>query len=59
VGRLTSLHGKGTYEGFDSDFAKVPVDIYAKAPNQRALVAHMASGDSATCTTGARHGSRA
>ncbi len=52
VGRLTSYTAKGTYEGFDSDFAKVPVDIYAKAPNQRALVAHMASGDSATVYDG-------
>jgi len=45
LGRLTSFTAKGTYEGFDSDFAKVPVDVYAKAPNQRAIVAHMASGD--------------
>jgi hypothetical protein len=52
LGRLTSLTAKGTYEGFDSDFAKVPVDIYAKAPNQRAIVAHMASGDSATVYDG-------
>ena len=52
VGRLTSFTAKGTYEGFDSDFAKVPVDIYAKAPNQRAVVAHMASGDSATVYDG-------
>jgi photosynthetic reaction center cytochrome c subunit len=52
LGRLTSLTAKGTYEGFDSDFAKVPVDIYAKAPNQRVIVAHMASGDSATVYDG-------
>jgi photosynthetic reaction center cytochrome c subunit len=52
LGRLTSFTAKGTYEGFDSDFAKVPVDIYAKGPNQRALVAHMASGDSATVYDG-------
>jgi photosynthetic reaction center cytochrome c subunit len=52
LGRLTSLTAKGTYEGFDSDFAKVPVDLYAKAPNQRAIVAHMASGDSATVYNG-------
>src|SRR6476660_5029741 len=52
VGRLTSFTAKGTYEGFDSDFAKVPVDVYAKAPNQRAIVAHMASGDSSTVYDG-------
>ena len=52
VGRLTSFTAKGNYEGFDSDFAKVPVDLYAKGPNQRAVVAHMASGDSATVYDG-------
>jgi photosynthetic reaction center cytochrome c subunit len=52
VGRLTSFTAKGTYEGYDSDFAKVPVDVYAKAPNQRAIVAHMASGDSSTVYDG-------
>ena len=52
LGRLTSVTGKGTYEGFDSDFAKVPIDIYAKAPNQRAIVVHMVSGDSATVYDG-------
>jgi len=52
LGKLTSFTGKGTYEGFDSDFSKVPVDIYAKGPNQRALVAHMVSGDSATVYDG-------
>ena len=52
LAKLTSFTAKGTYEGFDSDFAKVPVDIYAKGPNQRALVAHMVSGDSATVYDG-------
>jgi hypothetical protein len=52
LGRLTSFTAKGTYEGFDSDFAKVPVDIYAKGPNQRALVAHMVSGESSTVYDG-------
>jgi photosynthetic reaction center cytochrome c subunit len=52
LGRLTSFTATGTYEGFDSDFAKVPVDVYAKAPNQRAMVAHMASGDSTSVYDG-------
>ncbi len=52
LAKLTSFTAKGTYEGFDSDFAKVPVDIYAKGPNQRALVAHMVSGDSSTVYDG-------
>jgi hypothetical protein len=52
LAKLTSFTAKGTYEGFDSDFAKVPVDIYAKGPNQRAIVTHMVSGDSATVYDG-------
>src|SRR5437773_2784869 len=45
LGRLTSFTAKGTYEGFDSDFGKVPVDLYAKAPDLRATVVHMKGGD--------------
>ena len=52
LGRLTSFTAKGTYEGFDSDFTKVPIDLYVKAPNQRSLVVHMASGDATTTYDG-------
>jgi len=52
LGRLTSFTAKGTYEGFDSDFAKVPVDVYAKAPNLRAMVVHMGSGDATSTYDG-------
>src|SRR5919197_1200095 len=52
LGRLTSFTGKGTYEGFDSDFGKVPVDVYAKAPDLRATVVHMASGDATSVYDG-------
>jgi outer membrane lipoprotein-sorting protein len=45
VGNLTSYAAKGTYEGYDTDHAKVPVDIYAKAPNQRASIVHALFGD--------------
>ena len=45
VAKLTSFTAKGTYEGFDSDFEKVPVDVYAKAPDLRATVVHMKAGD--------------
>ena len=45
VGKLTSFTAKGTYDGFDSDFEKVPVDFFAKAPDLRAIVVHMKSGD--------------
>ena len=50
--KLTSYTAKGTYEGFDSDFEQVPVDIYAKAPNMRATVIHMRGGDSSTIYNG-------
>ncbi len=52
LAKLTSFTAKGTYEGFDSDFTKVPVDLYVKAPNQRSLVVHMASGDATTTFDG-------
>ena len=42
---LTSFTAKGTYVGFDTHHTKVPVDLYAKAPNQRALIIHTAFAD--------------
>jgi photosynthetic reaction center cytochrome c subunit len=42
---LTSFTGKGTYIGFETEQTKVPVEIFAKAPNQRASIVHMAVGD--------------
>ncbi len=58
VAKLTSYTAKGMYEGFDSDFEQVPVDVYAKAPNQRATLIHMRAGDSSTTLTAGRHGQR-
>jgi photosynthetic reaction center cytochrome c subunit len=52
LGRLTSFTAKGTYEGFDSDFGKVPVDIYAKTPDLRAMVVHQLAGDASTTYDG-------
>ena len=46
VGRLTSLSAKGTYSGFDTLFEKVPVEIFAKAPNQYSTIVHMTAGNS-------------
>jgi len=43
---LTSFTGKGTFIGFETEQTKVPVDVYAKAPNQRAMVVHTVLGDS-------------
>jgi len=42
---LTSFTGKGTYIGFETEQTKVPVEVFAKAPNQRSSIVHMAVGD--------------
>jgi len=42
---ITSFTGKGTYEGFDTEGDKFPVEIYAKAPNERTTIVHLRSGD--------------
>jgi photosynthetic reaction center cytochrome c subunit len=46
VAKLTSFSAKGTYEGFDTGSEKVPMEVFAKAPNQRATIAHLPEGDS-------------
>ena len=40
---LRSISAKGLYKGFD-DADKSPMEVYANANGQRAIVAHMASG---------------
>jgi photosynthetic reaction center cytochrome c subunit len=44
VAAVTSLIARGTYSGFDTLDEKVPVDIYARAPNQRSTVVHLGGG---------------
>jgi outer membrane lipoprotein-sorting protein len=46
VAALTSFSGKGTFIGFETEQTKVPVDVFARAPNQRAMVVHTVLGDS-------------
>jgi hypothetical protein len=46
LANLTSFVAKGTYSGYDTSDAKVPVEVYAKAPGQRTTVAHVPVGDS-------------
>jgi len=46
LAKLTSFTAKGTYSGFDTDHKEIPVDIFAKAPNQRTWIIHMPDGDS-------------
>jgi photosynthetic reaction center cytochrome c subunit len=43
--KLTSFTGRGTYAGFDTGFAEVPVEVFGKAPNQRTTIAHLDYGD--------------
>jgi hypothetical protein len=45
VGAVTSVVAKGTYSGFDTEFMSVPIEIYARAPNQRAQIIHALFGD--------------
>ena len=44
--KLTSFVAKGTYTGFNTSGAGVPVEIFAKAPDQRTQIIHMPEGDS-------------
>jgi photosynthetic reaction center cytochrome c subunit len=45
LSRFTSYTAKGTYVGFDTHHTKVPVEIFAKAPNQKTFIIHGAFGD--------------
>lgn len=50
--KITSFIAKGTYEGYDTDFEKVPVEVFARTPSQRTTVAHTLIGDSTTTYDG-------
>ena len=54
VARLTSFTARGTYAGFNTGGGEVPVDIFAKAPNQRTQVVHMPDGDGVKTFDGGR-----
>ena len=49
---LASFVAKGTYGGYDTDFLKVLVEIYATAPGERTMIAHTPIGDSTTTFDG-------
>lgn len=50
---LTSVAGKGTYSGYGPEGFPRPVEVYAKAPNQKAImVRDSASGDNITVFDG-------
>jgi outer membrane lipoprotein-sorting protein len=46
VTNVSSFTAKGSYAGYDTDQVKVPIEIFAKAPNQRAMIVHAPFGDS-------------
>jgi photosynthetic reaction center cytochrome c subunit len=46
--RLTSFIAKGTYSGYDTSDDKAPIEVYAKAPNQRTTILHASVGDGVT-----------
>jgi hypothetical protein len=58
VSNLTSFAGKGVYSGYDTLFENVPIEIFAKAPDQSATILHMVDGDDTTIFDG-RFGWRA
>ena len=43
---VTSYTATGTYAGWDTGLSEVPVDIYAKAPEQLTTIAHRTEGNS-------------
>ena len=45
VAALTSLTATGTYAGFNTGGGDVPIEIFARAPNQRATVVRMPDGE--------------
>jgi len=48
LANLSSFVARGTYTGYDTSDAKVPVEVYVKAPGQRTTVAHVSVGDGTT-----------
>lgn len=46
LAKITSFRATGTYAGFDTGQEEVPVEIFAKAPNQRTWIVKLPAGDS-------------
>jgi photosynthetic reaction center cytochrome c subunit len=49
---LTSFIAKGTNSGYGPESGKRPVEVYAKAPDQKATIIHTDNGDSTTVYDG-------
>ena len=52
VAGITSLVAKGTTSGYGPESGQRGIEIYAKAPNQRAQIIHTDNGDNTTITDG-------
>jgi len=52
LAKLTSFTAKGTYSGYDTDFQKAPLELSAKAPNQRSVTSHLTAGENNTTYDG-------
>ncbi|PWU06999.1 MAG: hypothetical protein C5B51_11060 [Terriglobia bacterium] len=52
LAQLTSFVAKGTSSGYGPESEKRPLEIYAKAPNQRTTIIHTDNGDSTTTFDG-------
>src|SRR6202166_4227782 len=48
LAKLTSFIAKGTYSGYDTSDDKVPVEVYAQAPDQRTTIVHAPVGGGVT-----------
>ena len=46
LARITSFVARGTYAGFDTGQEEMPVEIYARAPNQRTWIVKLPERDS-------------
>ncbi len=45
LAKLSSFSARGTYGGYDTDREKVPVEVFAKAPDQRVTIVHLPDGN--------------
>jgi len=45
LAKLTSFVARGTYEGYDTDREPVPVEVFAKLPDERATIVHLPDGN--------------
>jgi hypothetical protein len=52
IAKLKSFVAKGTYEGFDSFGEKVPIEVFANAPNQLTTIVHTQHGDNVSTFDG-------